>query len=165
MTDFEKLRNSMVDHQIAARGIRSDHILNAMRSVRREAFVPRELREFAYEDTPLPIGEGQTISQPYIVALMIEALNLQGGENVLEVGAGSGYAAAVLAEIADQVYTIERIGQIASKAAATIKSLGYGNVHVLHADGTQGWLDHAPYDAIIVAAGGPTVPEALKKQL
>ena len=114
-----------------------------MRSVRREAFVPRELREFAYEDTPLPIGEGQTISQPYIVALMIEALNLQGGEKVLEVGAGSGYAAAVLAEIADQVYTIERIGQIASKAAATIKSLGYGNVHVLHADGTQGWLDHA----------------------
>ena len=165
MTDFEKLRNSMVDHQIAARGIRSDHILNAMRSVRREAFVSRELQEFAYEDTPLPIGEGQTISQPYIVALMIEALNLQGGENVLEVGAGSGYAAAVLAEIADQVYTIERIGQIASKAAATIKSLGYGNVHVLHADGTQGWLDYAPYDAIIVAAGGPTVPEALKKQL
>lgn len=165
MTDFVKLRDNMVENQIEARGVHSELVLNAMRNVSREAFLPKDLREFAYEDTPLPIGEGQTISQPYIVALMAEVLLLQGNEKVLEIGAGSGYAAAVLAEIASEVYTIERIGQIATKASATLKELGYENVHVLHADGTRGWPVHSPYDAIVVAAGGPEVPESLKKQL
>ncbi len=123
------------------------------------------MREFAYDDAPLPIAEGQTISQPYIVAMMTEALELEGGERVLEIGTGSGYAAAIVSRIAKDVYTVERIGQLAEKSAATLASLGYHNVHVLHADGTRGWSDHAPYDAIIVAAGGPQVPESLKAQL
>jgi len=155
----------MVDRQVAGRGVRSHLVLDAMRTVPREAFLPEPLREFAYEDAPLPIAEGQTISQPYIVALMTEALALKGGEEVLEIGTGSGYAAAVLSRIARNVYTVERIGQLAEKAAATLAQLGYANVHVLHADGTRGWPDHAPYDAIVVAAGGPEVPESLKAQL
>ncbi len=162
---FAKLREEMVDHHVAGRGVRSPVVLNAMRTVPREAFLPEHLREFAYEDAPLPIAEGQTISQPYIVALMTEALALKGGEEVLEIGTGSGYAAAVLSRIARSVYTVERIGQLAEKAAATLADLGYRNVHVLHADGTRGWPDHAPYDAIVVAAGGPEVPESLKNQL
>jgi protein-L-isoaspartate(D-aspartate) O-methyltransferase len=155
----------MVEKAIFARGVRSELVLNAMRSVSRESFLPAQLREFAYDDTALPIEEGQTISQPYIVALMIEALALRGGEKVLEIGAGSGYAAAVLSEIAADVYTVERHGPLAEKAAATLADLGYDNVHVLHGDGTRGWQAHAPYDAIIVAAGGPTIPESLKGQL
>ncbi len=155
----------MVERHISHRGVRSAPVLAAMRRVPREDFLPEDLREFAYDDTPLPIAEGQTISQPYIVAMMTEALDLKGGEKVLEIGTGSGYAAAVLAEIAQDVYTVERIGQLAEKSAATLARLGYGNVHVLHADGTLGWPDHAPYDAIIVAAGGPQVPESLKAQL
>jgi protein-L-isoaspartate(D-aspartate) O-methyltransferase len=163
--EFAKLRNEMVEKAIAARGVRSEPVLRAMRSVTREAFLPKELREFAYDDCPLPIEEEQTISQPYIVAFMTEALALQGGEKVLEIGAGSGYAAAVLAEIAGEVYTVERIGQLAEKAASTLADLGYHNVHVLHGDGTKGWREHAPYDGIIVAAGGPKIPDSLKEQL
>ena len=163
--DFAKLRDGMVDLQIARRGVRSRLVLDAMRTVPREVFLPEPLREFAYEDAPLPIAEGQTISQPYIVALMTDALALEGGEKVLEIGTGSGYAAAVLSRIARNVYTVERIGQLAEKAAAVLAKLGYSNVHVLHADGTRGWPDHAPYDAIVVAAGGPEVPESLKTQL
>ena len=163
--DFAVLRDGMVDRQVAGRGVRSHLVLNAMRTVPREAFLPEPLREFAYEDAPLPIAEGQTISQPYIVALMTEALALEGGEKVLEIGTGSGYAAAVLSRIARNVYTVERIGQLAEKAAAALADLGYRNVHVLHGDGTRGWPDHAPYDAIVVAAGGPEVPESLKIQL
>ena len=163
--DFKKLRTEMVEKAIFARGVRSDLVLDAMRSVPRESFLPPRLQEFAYDDAPLPIEEGQTISQPYIVAFMTEALALRGGEKVLEIGTGSGYAAAVLSEIAANVYTVERHGQLAEKAAATLTDLGYGNVHVLHGDGTRGWPEHAPYDAIIVAAGGPTVPESLKGQL
>jgi protein-L-isoaspartate(D-aspartate) O-methyltransferase len=155
----------MVEQAIVARGVRSEPVLRAMRRVPREAFLPHQLREFAYEDSPLPIEEGQTISQPYIVAFMTEALALDGGEQVLEIGTGSGYAAAVLAEIAGDVYTVERIGQLAEKAASTLADLGYENVHVLHGDGTKGWPDHAPYDGIIVAAGGPKIPESLKEQL
>jgi protein-L-isoaspartate(D-aspartate) O-methyltransferase len=136
-----------------------------MRSVPREAFLPEQLREFAYEDAPLPIEQSQTISQPYIVAFMIEALGLTGGEKVLEIGAGSGYAAAILSKIAGEVYTVERIGQLAEKAASTLADLGYHNVHVRHGDGTKGWPEHAPYDGIIVAAGGPSIPESLKEQL
>ena len=162
---FSKLRNEMVERAIVARGVRSEPVLRAMRSVAREAFLPHHLREFAYDDSPLPIEEGQTISQPYIVAFMTEALALEGGETVLEIGTGSGYAAAVLAEIAGDVYTVERIGQLAEKAAAKLADLGYTNVHVLHGDGTKGWPDHAPYDGIIVAAGGPKIPDTLKEQL
>ena len=163
--DFKKLRKEMVEKAIYARGVRSELVLEAMGRVPRESFLPSHLREFAYEDTPLPIEEGQTISQPYIVAFMTEALALHGGEKVLEIGTGSGYAAAVLSEIAANVYTVERHGPLAEKAAVTLADLGYDNVHVLHGDGTRGWPAHAPFDAIIVAAGGPTIPESLKNQL
>jgi protein-L-isoaspartate(D-aspartate) O-methyltransferase len=163
--DYANLRLQMVQDQVFARGVRSDKVLDAMRKVPREQFLPEELREFAYEDSPLPIAGGQTISQPYIVAFMAEALNLQGGENVLEIGAGSGYAAAVLAQIAGNVYTIERVQELASSARATLARLGFGNVQVRHGDGTRGWPEQAPFDAIVVAAGGPDVPESLKRQL
>jgi protein-L-isoaspartate(D-aspartate) O-methyltransferase len=159
------LRASMVEQYIAARGVKDERVLEAMRQVPRELFLPKNLREFAYEDSPLPIAGEQTISQPYIVAFMAEALMLKGDEKVLEIGAGSGYAAAVLSEIADEVFTVERLGPLADKASATLAELGYDNVHVLHGDGTKGWLEHAPYDAIVVAAGGPQVPESLKEQL
>ncbi len=163
--DLRRRREEMVEKAIFARGVRDELVLNAMRDVPREAFLPEQLREFAYEDCPLPIEAEQTISQPYIVAFMIEALALRGGEKVLEIGAGSGYAAAVLSKIAAELYTVERIGQLAEKAASTLADLGYRNVHVLHGDGTKGWPQHAPYDGIIVAAGGPSVPESLKEQL
>ena len=165
MSDFSELREGMVDYQIAARGVRSEKVLNAMRKVPREQFVPEGVREFAYEDSPLPIEAGQTISQPYIVAFMAEGLALEGGEKVLEIGAGSGYAAAVLAEIAGEVYTIERVEELATSAASTLAESGYDNVHVLHGDGTLGWQEHAPFDGIVVAAGGPEIPDSLKQQL
>lgn len=166
MIDTSKLRSDMVEQQIASRGVRDEAVLDAMRKVPREAFLPDRMLEFAYEDAPLPIEADQTISQPYIVALMTEALALKGGERkVLEIGTGSGYAAAVLAEIAGEVYTVERIGQLAQEAALKLTELGYKNVHVRHADGTLGWPEHAPYDAIIVAAGGPEIPDTLKRQL
>jgi protein-L-isoaspartate(D-aspartate) O-methyltransferase len=163
--DFAKLRKEMVHDHIYARGVRSELVLNAMGKVPREAFLPHNLQEFAYEDAPLPIAEEQTISQPYIVAFMAEALLLAGGEKVLEIGTGSGYAAAVLAEIAADVYSVERIGQLAEKAATTLAEQGYDNVHVLHGDGTRGWPEHAPFDAIVVAAGGPKIPDSLRAQL
>lgn len=165
MVDFAKQRQRMVAEQIEARGVRNKQVLDAMGKVSREAFVPGNVRNLAYQDMPLPIAAEQTISQPYIVAYMIEALALKGGEKVLEIGAGSGYAAAVLAEIAKNVYTIERIGQLAEKAASHLIDEGYDNVHVLHADGTRGWIEEAPFDAILVSAGAPVVPETLKSQL
>ena len=165
VSDFAKLREQMVSNQIYARGVRDEQVLDAMRKVPREAFVPENLRKFAYDDRPLPIAEGQTISQPFIVAYMVEALALKGGEKVLEVGAGSGYAAAVLAEIARDVYAIERIGQLASTAAAHLMDAGYDNVHIRHADGTRGWIEEGPFDAILVSAGAPSVPDSLKSQL
>jgi len=165
MANFSELRKRMVSEQIHARGVRDDKVLQAMGKVRREVFVPEHVRDLAYDDTPLPIAEEQTISQPYIVAYMIEALSLTGGEKVLEIGAGSGYAAAVLGEIANEVYTIERIGQLAEKAASHLIDEGYDNVHILHADGTRGWIEHAPFDAILVSAGAPDFPETLKSQL
>ncbi|RLA06307.1 MAG: protein-L-isoaspartate O-methyltransferase [Gammaproteobacteria bacterium] len=155
----------MVEQQVASRGVGSKLVLDAMRRVPRELFVPERLRDLAYADGPLSIGEGQTISQPYIVALMVDALCLYGGEKVLEIGTGSGYAAAVLAEIAGQVYTIERIAQLALKAETILAEIGYDNVHVIQGDGTLGWPQQAPYDAIVVTAGGPEVPESLKNQL
>ena len=165
MKDKTQARATMVEQQIAARGVRSKPVLDAMRRVPREVFVPEHLRELAYNDAPLSIGEGQTISQPYVVALMVEALDLNGGEKVLEIGTGSGYAAAVLAEIAARVYTIERIDPLAQKARTTLSENGYDNVQVIQGDGTLGWSDQAPYDAIVVTAGGPQVPESLKHQL
>ena len=165
MSDLASQRQHMIEHHIKGRGVRSPLVIAAMNEVPREAFLPSHLRDHAYEDAPLPIGEGQTISQPYIVAFMVEALELSGGERVLEIGGGSGYAAAVLSRIAGEVYTVERIGALAAKASERLADLGYRNVHVLHADGTLGWPEHAPYDAIVVAAGGPDVPRSLMAQL
>ncbi len=165
MSDFNTLRQHMIDYQLVARGLRDQTVLNAINAVPREEFVPVELVEFAYSDSPLPIGASQTISQPYIVALMTAALELKEGDRVLEVGTGSGYAAAVLAEISSQVFTIERHKILADTARRKLEELDYDNVRVLHGDGTLGWPEHAPFDAIVVAAGGPAVPETLKQQL
>jgi protein-L-isoaspartate(D-aspartate) O-methyltransferase len=155
----------MIDYQLAARGLHDQSVLDAVNAVPREEFVPTDLVEFAYSDAPLPIAASQTISQPYIVALMSAALELKPGERVLEVGTGSGYAAAVLAEITTDVYTIERHKILADTARSRLEELGYRNIQVLYGDGTLGWPEHAPFDAIVVAAGGPDVPESLKEQL
>jgi protein-L-isoaspartate(D-aspartate) O-methyltransferase len=163
--DFKTPRDEMVSRQIAARGVRDRRVLEAMRTVPREAFVPERLAELAYDDTPLPIGEEQTISQPYVVALMAEALELQPGDRVLEIGAGSGYAAAVLSRIAGEVWAVERHEPLAREARERLARLGYANVHIVHGDGTLGCPEHAPYDAIVVAAGGPEIPRALLDQL
>jgi len=165
MSAAASLRDFMVDSQIAARGVCDTEVLDAMRIVPRERFVPEELREFAYEDTPLPIEAGQTISQPYIVAHMIEAAAIGRDDRVLEIGAGSGYAAAVISRIAGQVYAIERHPQLAALARERMSALGYDNVEIRTGDGTQGWPDVAPFDAILVAAGGPAVPRPLCRQL
>jgi len=161
----EQQREDMVKYQISDRGVHCKQVITAMQKVPREKFLPKHLRRFAYQDCPLPIDADQTISQPYIVALMSEALALEGGERVLEIDTGSGYGAAVLAEIAGEVYSIERIGLLAQKSAATLTGLSYNNVEVIHADGTLGWPEHAPYDGIVVTAGGPEVPKSLKSQL
>ena len=158
-------RDRMVAGEIAARGVEDPLVLDAMRAVPREDFVPADLAEYAYEDGPLPIGHGQTISQPYIVAVMTAAARVRPGDRVLEIGTGSGYGAAVLSKIAGEVYTVERIEGLADSARDRLAALGYGNVRVRCGDGTLGWAEHAPYDAIIVTAGGPTVPQALLDQL
>lgn len=155
----------MVEMQIASRGVRDVRVLEAMRMVPREAFVEASMREFAYDDTPLPIEAGQTISQPFIVAAMIEAARVRAGDRVLEVGAGSGYASAVLGRLAREVHAIERHDALARLAKARIRALGFSNVHVVRGDGTLGLPEYAPYDAIIVSAGGPEVPEGLLEQL
>jgi protein-L-isoaspartate(D-aspartate) O-methyltransferase len=158
-------RERMVHDQLVSRGVHDERVLDAMRQVAREAFVPEDLREAAYSDEPLAIGEGQTISQPYIVAAMTEALDLQGDENILEIGTGSGYAAAVLAHIARAVHTIERIPSLARQARETLHRLGYDSVHVIEGDGTLGWDGAAPYDAIVATAEGPRIPPSLRAQL
>lgn len=163
--DHQRLRARMVDVHLARRGITDSRILDAFRSVQREEFIPAELAEFAYEDSPLAIGEGQTISQPYIVAFTARALGLHGTERVLEVGTGSGYAAAILSRLAKEVFTIERVPVLAESAKERLARLGYANVHVTCGDGSLGWREHAPYDAIAVAAGGPKAPPALLGQL
>ncbi|MFT6895796.1 MAG: protein-L-isoaspartate(D-aspartate) O-methyltransferase [Paraglaciecola sp.] len=165
MHDFAALRQQMIEYQMAARGLNDTAVLQAMNAVPREEFIPAELVEFAYNDSPLPIAASQTISQPYIVALMTAALELTPNDRVLEVGTGSGYAAAVLAKVAKEVYTIERHKILADSARRKLKELDYKNCQVLHGDGTLGWPQHAPFDAIIVAAGGPNVPATLKQQL
>ena len=165
LIDLERARARMVDLHLAARGIMDPRLLDAFRSVPRESFLPENLAEFAYEDNPLPIGEGQTISQPYIVAVTVEALGLRGGERVLEVGAGSGYAAAILSRVAGEVFTVERVESLATSARSRLARLGFSNVFVACADGSLGWPEHAPYDAIAVAAGGPKAPPALLSQL
>ncbi len=165
MTDARTARDDMVERQLVSRGIRDERVLAAMRAVPRQAFVAGELAEFAYEDTPLPIEAAQTISQPYIVALMMAALELRPDQRVLEVGTGSGYAAAILSRVAADVHTIERHAELAEAAERRLAALGFANVHVKHGDGTLGWSEHAPYDAIVVAAGGPEVPETLLAQL
>jgi len=165
MADATRLRERMVERQILGRGIVTPSVLSAFRAVPREAFVPEKMREFAYEDGPLPIGEGQTISQPYIVALMIDAAEIPPGGKVLEVGAGSGYAAAVMSRIAGEVFAIERHEKLARSAAERIDALGYDNVSIICGDGSLGLPDEAPFDAILVAAGGDHVPEPLKRQL
>src|SRR5215210_7059054 len=162
MLDLTRARARMVEVQIARRGVRDRSVLDAMRHVPREAFVEPGFEEFAYEDGPLPIGEGQTISQPYVVALMIEAAEVRPGDHVLEVGAGSGYAAAVMSQIADRVYAIERYPPLGEAARRRFDRLGYDNIDLRVGDGTKGWPEAAPFDAILVAAGGPDVPRALK---
>jgi protein-L-isoaspartate(D-aspartate) O-methyltransferase len=165
MKDLAHQRARMVEMQIARRGIRSEHVLEAMRRVPREKFVSEGLAEFAYEDTPLPIEDGQTISQPYIVAYMTDAADVHPGDKVLEIGTGSGYAAAVLAQIAAEVYTIERHPRLAEIAGRRFAELGYANLKLRTGDGTLGWPEAAPFDAILAAAGGPEIPENLKRQL
>jgi protein-L-isoaspartate(D-aspartate) O-methyltransferase len=165
MQDSAKERERMVKRQLRARGIDNPAVLRAMRAVPREKFVPQEMERYAYQDRALPIDERQTISQPYIVALMAQAADLQEGDRVLEIGTGSGYSAAVLGEIAGEVYTIERIAKLARQAQMRLESLGYENVHVRSANGTLGWPEEAPFDAILVTAGGPEVPATLKDQL
>jgi protein-L-isoaspartate(D-aspartate) O-methyltransferase len=155
----------MVEEQLVARGVRNERVLAAMRKVPRDEFVPENLRAQAYEDHPLPIGEGQTISQPYIVAFMTEILDPQPGQRVLEVGTGSGYQAAVLAELAGEVYTIELLPALAESARARLERLGYRNVHVKAGDGYLGWPEKGPFDAVIVTCGAKDVPPPLFEQL
>lgn len=162
---FARQRREMVDQQLRRRGLRDERVLQAMLAVPREEFVPAPLRESAYDDCALPIGQGQTISQPFTVAFMIEALQLGGDERVLEIGTGSGYAAAVLSLVAGEVYTIERIPELATAAAERLARLGYHNVHVKIGDGTLGLPEAAPFDGIIVTAGAPELPAPYREQL
>lgn len=165
MKDFADQRRNMVERQIAGRGIKDSLVLDAMRSVPREAFIAEHLARHAYDDSPLPIEADQTISQPYIVALMLEAAAIEPGNRVLEIGAGSGYAAAVAGQIAREVVAIERHELLAGLASARMKQLGYDNVTIVHGDGSIGLPEKAPFDVILAAASGPCVPETLKQQL
>jgi protein-L-isoaspartate(D-aspartate) O-methyltransferase len=165
MSEFATARRRMVETQLVARGIRDPEVLRAMGRVPRHLFVDEALLDRAYGDGALPIGHGQTISQPLMVATMTEALQLEGTEKVLEIGTGSGYQTAVLAEIAERVFSIERVAPLYRRARALLDRLGYHRVILRHGDGTLGWGDHAPYDAILVTAGAPHVPGALRDQL
>jgi len=162
---YIKQRIKMVDSQIRARGIRDPRVLKAMEKVPRHLFVNEALRDQAYNDNPLPIDGGQTISQPYIVALMTEALELKGTEKALEIGTGSGYQAAVLAELVDHVFSIDRIASLAGNARRLLEFLNYYSIAIRVGDGTLGWKDEAPFDAIMVTAGAPDIPKTLVEQL
>ncbi|MBC7348380.1 MAG: protein-L-isoaspartate(D-aspartate) O-methyltransferase [Candidatus Aminicenantes bacterium] len=155
----------MVEYQIRRRGVRDKKVLRAMLKVPRHLFVPEQMKELAYGDEPLPIGEGQTISQPYIVAYMTEVLKLRGREKVLEIGTGSGYQTAILAEIAREVYTVELIPELSRRAQEVLQKLGYQNIKFRVSDGTRGWPEQAPFEAILVTAAPPAVPPALVEQL
>ena len=155
----------MIREHLLGRGIRDKAVINAMREVPREEFVDERMAEQAYGDHPLSIAEGQTISQPYIVAYMIEALELSAADRVLEIGTGSGYAAAVLSRVVTSVHSVERLGGLAQSARLRLQRLGYSNIVVHEGDGTLGWPEHAPYDAIVVTAGAPEVPQPLLEQL
>ena len=163
--DHIKVRQAMVDTQLIPRGISNQRVLAAFRKVPRHLFVPENMIASAYDDCALPIGEGQTISQPYMVAVMTELLGLTGNEKVLEVGTGSGYQAAILAELCKKVYSVERIEPLANHAEEIIKNLGYSNVEFIKGDGTQGYPEAGPYDGIIVTAGCPEIPKPLIDQL
>ena len=165
MDSTDAARARMVDEQLSSRNIQDPGVLDAMRKVARHAFVPEELASEAYEDRPLPIGQGQTISQPYVVALMTEALQIAPDARVLEIGTGSGYGAAILAQLGRHVVTLERHPHLATRAQATITTLGFKNIHVHVTDGTLGWPALAPYDAISVTASGPMIPQELLDQL
>jgi protein-L-isoaspartate(D-aspartate) O-methyltransferase len=165
MVDFPKARLKMVEEQIIPRGIKDPRVIAAMKKVPRHLFVEEALESQAYNDHPLPIGEKQTISQPYMVALMTEALQLKEKERVLEIGAGSGYQTAILAELAEKVFSIERIRSLAIKARQLLYELGYYNVEIKIFDGTYGWMEEAPFDAIMVTAGAPDIPQPLLDQL
>lgn len=162
---YEELRRRMVEEQIIRRGIRDKRVIEAMLKVPRHLFVPEDMREYAYDDSPLPIGRGQTISQPYIVALMTELLAIGPDSKVLEIGTGSGYQTAILAEIAGEVYTVEIIEELHRRAVELLRSLGYANVHAKCDDGYFGWEEHAPYDGIMVTAAPRRIPEPLVEQL
>jgi len=162
---YADIRQQMVDRTIRERGVSDPEVLRAMETVPRHLFVPSDMVNQAYADSPLPIGYGQTISQPYIVALMTESLELEPDDTVLEIGTGSAYQAAVLAELVEQVYTIEIVGALAEQAESRLAELGYDNVEIKHADGYYGWEEHAPFDAIIVTAAPDHVPPPLQAQL
>jgi protein-L-isoaspartate(D-aspartate) O-methyltransferase len=163
--NLSRIRLKMVEEQVVARGIKDARVIAAMRKIPRHLFVEEALQNQAYSDRPLPIGEKQTISQPYMVALMSEALQLTGKEKVLEIGSGSGYQTAILAEMARQVFSIERILSLTMKARMLLINLGYTNVEVKFSDGTEGWIGESPFDAIIVTAGSPDIPQPLVHQL
>lgn len=165
MKSFSEIRNQMVETQLASRDIRDQRVLDVFRKVPRHLFVRESLRSSAYGDFPLPIGCGQTISQPYMVALMTQYLELKGDEKVLEIGTGSGYQTAILAELAKEVYSIERYEELAVNAQNVLDQLGYTNIHIKTGDGTLGWEEFSPYDGIIVTAGAPDIPKTLKEQL
>jgi protein-L-isoaspartate(D-aspartate) O-methyltransferase len=165
MADFQKARWKMVEDQITARGIKNPKVIAAMKKVPRHLFVEEALQGQAYGDRPLPIGEKQTISQPYMVALMTEALELKGREKVLEIGAGSGYQTAILAELALHVYSVERIRSLTIRARKLLYELGYLNVEIKLSDGTYGWVEESPFEAILVTAGAPHIPQLLIDQL
>src|SRR6266542_7099830 len=163
--DYVRARERMVEEQLVSRGINDPRVLGAMAKVPRHLFFESELWDHAYADHPLPIGANQTISQPYMVALMAQALELKGAERVLEVGTGSGYAAAVLSELCAEVFTVEAVEELALKARTLLRSLGYRNVSVLVGDGPLGWEEHAPFDAVIISAAAPCIPRPLLEQL
>ena len=165
MTDYTIARRRMVEEQIVARGVRDARVIDAMLRVPRHLFVPEALAAQAYSDFPLPIGERQTISQPYMVAVMSEALQLQGGEKILEIGTGSGYQSAVLALLARQVFSLERLPALARQARRTLDQCGFARVNVRVSDGTSGWEEEAPYEGILVTAGAPAIPQTYRSQL
>ncbi len=165
MTRIKKQKQIMLEKHLKGRGITDEAVLRAMAEVPREAFVPESQAEYAYQDSPLPIGEGQTISQPYIVAAMTQFLELKRHDRVLEIGTGSGYAVAILSRIVDSVFTVERYRSLSDRAVRRLTELGYDNIVFMVGDGTLGWPEHAPYDAIVVTAGAPEVPRPLKEQL